>query len=64
MRDEWSCAITRLGAPSVMDSGQPMMPMWPADNWDLQTVVCKISCISEFMHINTLGVAVIYVTIN
>ena len=31
----------RPGAPSVMVSGQPMMPMWPAGSWDMQTVVCK-----------------------
>ena len=34
MKDEWSCAGMRPGAPSVMDSGQLMMPMWPANNWD------------------------------
>jgi len=28
----------------VMDSGQPMMPMWLAGSWDMQTVVCKRYC--------------------
>ena len=35
----------RPGAPSVMDSGQPMMPMWPADNWDMLPVVCVCGCV-------------------
>ena len=29
--DEWRSAGMRRGAPSVMDYGQPMMAMWPAD---------------------------------
>ena len=44
-RDEWSFATMRPGAPSVMDSGQPMMPMWPADNWDMLPVVCVCGCV-------------------
>ena len=34
----------RPGAPSVMDSGQLMMPMWPADNWDFWTLVTQYLC--------------------
>ena len=34
MKDEWSCVGMRPGEPFVMNTGQPRMPMWPADNWD------------------------------
>ena len=34
-RDVWKYVTMRLGVPSVMALGQPMMPMLPADNWDM-----------------------------
>ena len=34
MRDEWRSVTMRPGALSVMNTGQPMLPMWSADNWD------------------------------
>ena len=41
MRDEWSCVTMRPGEPSVMNIGQPMLPMWPADNWDSWILVLE-----------------------
>ena len=35
MKDVWKSVLMRPGVPSVMASGQPMMPMLPADNWDM-----------------------------
>jgi len=34
MKDEWKYAGMRPGVLCVMDSGLPMMAMWPADSWD------------------------------
>ena len=35
MKDVWKSVSMRLGVPSVMAPGQPMMPMLPADSWDM-----------------------------
>lgn len=32
-RDEWKFAGMKHGALFVMNPGQSMMPMWPADSW-------------------------------
>ena len=41
MKDVWKSVSMRLGVPSVMDRGQLMMPMLPADNWDMLLQVYK-----------------------
>ena len=35
----------RRGALSVITCGQPMMAMWPADNWDSLDLVCVCVCV-------------------
>ena len=39
LKDELSSAGTRLGVPSVMGSGQPLMLTWLAGSWDLHHLV-------------------------
>ena len=34
-----------------MDSGQPMMPTWPAGSLDMQTVVCMQENVQETLHL-------------
>ena len=40
LKEELSFAGMRPGVPSVMDSGQPLMLMWPADSLDSHQQVC------------------------
>ena len=40
LKEELSSAGMRPGVPSVMDSGQPLMLMWPADSLDSHQQVC------------------------
>ena len=53
MKDVLKSVSTRHGVPSVMDPGQPMMPMSPVDNWDMQPLV-TISFYSYSVFITTL----------
>ena len=39
MKDVLKSVSMRHGVPSVMELGQPMMPMLPVDNWDMQPLV-------------------------
>ena len=42
MKDVWKSVSMRLGVPFVMASGQRLMPMSPADNWDMVPQVSRI----------------------
>ena len=42
MKDVWKSVSMRLGVPSVMALGQPMMLMLPADNWDMLPLVSNV----------------------
>ena len=55
MRDEWSCAGMRPGAPSVMNTGPLMVPMWPADNWDSWILVMYFTSRYTTMFQNTFN---------
>ena len=39
MKDVWKSVSMRLGVPSVMAPGQPLMLMLSADSWDMVPLV-------------------------
>ena len=42
VKDVWKSATIMLGALSVMIHGLSLMPTWPADSWDSETVVREL----------------------